>query len=610
LTQDAYPPLSSYGLLGDGRAAALVSRAGSIDWCCVPRFDSGSCFGRLLDWKRGGFCSIAAVDPGEASREYVEESLVLATSFRVGGGHARVLDAFVLDPAGDDARRQLLRVVEGVRGAVELEVRVEPRFDYGQVRPWIRREGSREFSAVGGNDALLIAGDVDLEPDGQHALAARITVHAGERARLWLAYAAPADLEGGPLATPRADELDRRLEATLRTWQDWAGRGRPADVDRRGVLRSALTLKALSYDETGAIAAAATTSLPEAMGGARNWDYRFSWIRDSSFAVRSLAEIGFEREADAFRRFIHRSSAGNADDLQVMFGVGGERRLPEQQLELEGYRGSAPVRVGNGAAGQLQLDAFGEILGLVWRWHARGHSPDDDAWRFLVSLVDFVAEHWSEPDCGLWEWRGDPLHFVHSKALCWSALDRGIRLAEECLRRAPTRRWSNVRAEIRDAVESEGYDAQRGVYVQAFGRAELDSALLLLPLSGYLDWADERMARTADAIREELGAGDGLLYRYRRDDGLGGKEGAFLACSFWLVEVLARQERATEAREVFDAATATANDLGLFSEEWDADAGEMLGNVPQALTHLSHIAAAVALAQAESTSARPTATAG
>jgi GH15 family glucan-1,4-alpha-glucosidase len=299
-----------------------------------------------------------------------------------------------------------------------------------------------------------------------------------------------------------------------------------------------------------------------------------------------------------------RSAAGHAEDLQVLYGVGGERRLEQQELAtLRGYKGSRPVLVGNGAAAQRQLDAYGELVNLTWRWHRRGHSPSDDDWRFLVSLIDHAAERWREPDRGIWEWSDEPDHFVHSKALCWSALDRGIRLADECMRRGPTRRWKQARDELRRTIERRGYDRKRGTFLQAFDRPELDAALLLLPTVEFVDWRDERMRGTVAAIREELDAGGGLLYRYRRSDGLPGKEGAFLCCSFWLVECLARQGELTEARAVFDTALSTANDVGLFSEQVDPQTGELLGNFPQGLTHLSHISAAVALAQTAPVSA-------
>ena len=295
-----------------------------------------------------------------------------------------------------------------------------------------------------------------------------------------------------------------------------------------------------------------------------------------------------------------RSAAGHADDLQVLYGVGGERRLEGRVVQgLEGYRSSSPVRVGNDATGQRQFDAYGELVNLTWRWHRRGHSPDDDDWRFLLSLIDHASEQWSRPDKGIWEWPGRPDHFVHSKVLCWSALDRGLRLADECMRRAPTRRWKKARDEIREAVEERGYDRKRGVFVQAFGRKQMDAALLLLPTVEFVEWRDERMLRTTEAVRDELSAGEGLLYRYRRSDGLPGREGAFLCCSFWLAECLAQQGELDEARAVFDKAIATGNDLGLFSEEIDPGNGELLGNFPQALTHLAHIDAAVALAGAQ-----------
>ncbi|HJP66735.1 MAG TPA: glycoside hydrolase family 15 protein, partial [Actinomycetota bacterium] len=352
-----------------------------------------------------------------------------------------------------------------------------------------------------------------------------------------------------------------------------------------------------AYEPTGAIAAAPTTSLPEVLGGDRNWDYRYSWIRDSSFSVRTLAELGWEAEADGLRRFIERSAAGHAHDLQVVYGLGGERRLIEQELDLEGYRGSSPVRVGNSAAEQLQLDAFGHVVHLSWLWQQRGHSPDDDYWRFIVALVEAVTKLWDQPDSGIWEIRDRPEHFVYSKVMCWVAVQRALDLARECSRKAPERRWRSVRDQIRTAIEAKGYDRKRGVFVRSFGSKDMDASLLRLPDVGFVEYGDERMIRTVDAIREELGTGSGLLMRFLdRKDHEQRQEGAFLPCSFWLAEALARQERTEEAREVFDATMACANDLGLFSEEADPQTGEMLGNIPQGLTHMSHIAAAMALA--------------
>ncbi|TML25319.1 MAG: glycoside hydrolase family 15 protein [Actinobacteria bacterium] len=546
---EAYPPIEDYALIGDCHTAALVSRHGSIDWCCLPRFDSGSCFGRLLDWELGGHCTIAPTgEPEDVHRAYVDDTLVLATTFRVAAGEARVIDCFTM-----------------------------------------RRGGAQDPHRI------AIGGDVDLEP-GEHDLRSTVTVRGGERLRLSLIYARPETIDPEPLEAPSPEELDRRLDTTLRWWRTFARGCQTEGPDAAGVLRSALVVKALTHAPTGALVAAPTTSLPEVPGGSANWDYRYSWIRDSVLSVRALAELGREAEADGFRRFVARSAAGHAEDLQIVYGVGGERRLVELELEeLEGWRGARPVRVGNAAARQLQLDAPGEILNQTWRWCERGHTPDDDHWLFLADLVELAIARWREPDRGLWESRGRPRHFVHSKAMCWSAVDRGLRVAEAGMRRVPVRRWRRARREIARAIEERGFDRRRGVFVQAFGSRRLDAALLMLPVTGLVEWDDPRMVATTDAVREELEE-DGLLMRYRQDGRRkDGHEGAFLACSFWLAECLARQGRREEAREVYDRAYATANDVGLFSEERDVNTGAMLGNFPQGLTHLSHIAAAVAL---------------
>jgi len=599
----AYPPIGDYALIGDCHSAALVSSDGSIDWCCLPRFDSGSAFGRLLDWDGGGHCEVRPLGDGtwECSRRYLDDSLVLETTLIDAAGEARLVDCFTIsgNPV-ETEQRQILRVIEGVRGSVEFEVRIAPRFDYGQVRPWIRRHGHRLHSAIGGNDALLVWCEQALDEDPAHELVGRFSVGPGDRVRLVLSYWPPENIDAGTPGEPDAEELDEVLGQTVQWWDEWASTVRLGTRDEPAARRSAIVLKALTYAPTGAVAAAPTMALPEAVGGPRNWDYRYAWVRDSSFSSRAFAELGCVNEADAFRAFIMRSAAGHAEDLQVLYGIGGERRLRGDVVEgLEGYRKSSPVRVGNDAAAQTQLDAYGELVNLTWRWHRRGHSPSDDDWRFLVSLIDLAAERCTEPDCGIWEWPGEPDHFVHSKVLCWSALDRGIRLADECMRRAPTRRWKQVRDDLRETIETRGYDSKRGVYVQAFDRTEMDAALLLLPTVEYVAWDDERMLRTVAAVREELDAGDGLLYRYRRDDGVDGEEGAFLCCSFWLAEGLAQAGDLGEARTIFDQAVARSNNLGLFSEEIDPKTGELLGNFPQGLTHLAHIDAAVALSQTE-----------
>jgi GH15 family glucan-1,4-alpha-glucosidase len=595
---EARPAIGDYAFLSDCHSVALLSRAGSIDWCCMPRVDSASVFARILDHARGGFCVLAPTESSASTvRRYLDDTLVVETTWRTDGGEVRVIDCFVMREGGKiDPHRQLIRIVEGVRGRMELSLRVAARLDYGEVRPWLSHLGKGCWSVMGGEDALLIWADFELTSDGHHDLMATFSVRSGERTYLSLTYAEPASLDDAPPDPLTSGELDSRLGETISWWQRWSTHLVLDSSDGPAAKRSAIVLKGLTNAPTGAIAAAPTTSLPETPGGSRNWDYRLSWVRDSVFAVQALAALGAEAEADGFRRFIERSAAGSVESLQIVYGVAGGRRLDERALEhLDGFRGAKPVRIGNAAAGQVQNDVYGEIVDLSWRWHLRGHSPDDDYWRFLLQLVDKAAEVWNEPDSGLWEIRGEPRHFVHSKVMCWSALDRGGRLAEECLRPAPTRRWATVAKEIKESVESDGFDADRGVFVQAYGGKSLDAALLLMPAVGFLDYDDPRMLATTDAIRSELDDGGGLLRRYVAADALEGEEGAFVACSFWLAECLARQGRTSDAREVFDRASLASSDLGLYSEEYDIKNGQLLGNFPQALSHLSHIAAAVAL---------------
>lgn len=600
MSRSDYPPISDYAYLSDCHSAALVSRAGSIDWCCMPRVDSASCFGRLLDWRRGGFCRIMPASSYRVSRQYLQDSLVLETTFTADGGVARLIDCMPVREGGEHhPYAQILRIVEGLEGSVELAIDVVPRFEYGTLEPWIRPRNNY-FIAIGGSSGLLISADMELELRQRHTLAGSRTISKGQRAYLSMVFKRPEELDEGEFVLPSPEELDQRLEQTLDWWRTWASQGKVRGPYAQHILRSAMVLKGLTNAPTGAIAAAATTSLPEAPGGNRNWDYRFTWIRDSCFAVRSLARLGYVKEADGFRRFVERSAANSAAKLQVLFGVGGETCAFEHEIpELEGYRGAKPVRIGNAAASQIQLDVYGELLDLAWRWHKLEHSPDDDYLQFIVELVNGARRLWRNPDRGIWEVRCEPRHFVHSKAMCWAALDRGIGLAEELGCKAPVGDWIRERDEIRRAIEEKGYDAGRGVFIQAFDYPQMDAALLLLPVSGFVSPTDERMVRTTDAIRENL-LEDGLVRRYAPgDDGMDGKEGTFLACTFWLAEALARQGRFEEAHGVFKRALSTGNELGLFAEQYSVDDHEMLGNFPQALSHLSLITAALALAGAE-----------
>ena len=604
-------PISDYALIGDCHSAALVSRGGAIDWCCLPRFDSDSCFGRLLDARSGGHFSIASLTACETRREYMGDSLVLATHFESAAGAVRVTDFFAMRHGGrQHPRRELVRIVEGLRGSLRLRVEFVPRFDYGEIEPWIYHVGATEpagaidacgatgacgYCAVGSNAGLLLSGDVLLKLDGAHALCAEIELHEGQRFRLAMQFVSPEELHAGPVALPVIAEIDAHLDETLDWWREWVSKldyGCHAGV---GVVRSAIVLKALTYAPTGAIIAAPTTSLPEHVGGERNWDYRFSWIRDSVFTVQALANLGCIAEADAFRRFIQRASAGNGEQLQVLFGIDGKRRLTEVTLDhLPGWRGSRPVRIGNAAEHHYQADMFGLLLELSGRWSARGNQPDDAYWDFLVETVDCAINNWQRPDRGIWEVRGEPRHFVHSKVMCWAAVQRGIEIAARHSLPAPVARWSAARDAMRTAIETRGIDAERGNFVAAFDGVDLDAALLLLPDVGFVAYDDERMLRTTDAIAHELDDG-GLILRYSAADGLRGREGSFLACSFWLVECLARQGRIEEAKKLFERVGRCANDLGLFAEEYDCTSGESLGNFPQGLSHLAHISAALAL---------------
>jgi GH15 family glucan-1,4-alpha-glucosidase len=591
-----YPPIGDYAFISDCHSVALVSKSASIDWCCMPRLDAGSTFGRILDWERGGFCAIAPTSAHETQRAYLEDTLVLETTFHSRSGDASLRDCFAMRRGGRlEPRQQLLRVLEVTRGSMRFDIQVCPRFDYGEVRPWIRRHDQGMFSAIGGDDAIVVQCDHELERREQHDIGGFVVIEAGDRLRLAISSFPPQDID---ISVPDRDspaELDRRIEETIAWWHGWTREiARSSAPEAVGARRSAIVLKGLTYAPTGAVAAAATTSLPERIGGPRNWDYRFTWIRDSHFTVRSLTEIGAVSEADGFRRFIERSAAGSAEGLQIMYGVGGERRLTEIELDLDGYRGSRPVRIGNGAAKQQQSDVYGELLDLAWQWHQRGQSPDDDYWRFLSSLVDRAAEMCTQPDQGMWEMRGKPRHFVQSKAMCWVALERGLQLAREGTRRAPTRRWRTTRDQLRETIERRGYSKRTGTFVQAFGSTELDASLLLLPAFGFVDWNDERMVRTVDAIGEQLSR-DGLVLRYKSSDGVAGGEAPFVACTFWFAECLAHQGRLDEARAAFERAMSASNDVGLFSEEFDPRTGTLLGNFPQGLTHLSHLTAAIAI---------------
>jgi len=596
-----YPPIGDYALISDCHCSALVSRYGSVDWCCMPRMDDDTCFGRLLDWDKGGYCTIEPVGcEYESTRRYVDGTMILETCFRTAQGEVRLTDFFAMDVAApENPPYDLVRIVEGISGEVTLKIEVCPRFDYGEIIPRMQQHPCGAYTAIGSNQGLIIHADAPLEVDEHRDLSGTFRIRAGQRMRVAIQFEFPERVEPAiAKGTARADRVDRFLDSTHRWWSGWTSRMRaPCPLDSQTV-RSTIVLKALTFEPTGAIVAAPTTSLPEWIGGERNWDYRFSWVRDSVFTIRALHELGYVTEADRFHQFIERSAAGSAEQLQIMYGVDGKRRLTEVELDwLEGYRQSRPVRIGNAAARQTQLDIYGELLEMAWEWHSNGHPMDPDYWNFLVDVVDEVCTRWTKADHGIWEVRGEPRHYVHSKAMCWAAMERGIQLAQANAFDAPTERWRDVRDEIRDAIETRGYDAEHGIFVQAFDSKELDASLLILPRVGFVAYDDPRMMRTADAICHALDRG-GLLLRYTSPDGLHGPEGMFLPCTFWMVACLARQGKMERARRYYDKALACGNELGLFSEEYDTASGSMLGNFPQGLTHVSQIMAWLALHEA------------
>ena len=594
-----YKPISAYGIIGDMRTAALVGLDGSIDWCCFPRFDSPSLFAAILDRQRGGRFRIAPTEPYTAEQRYLPGTNVLTTIFHTpGSGVVRVTDFMPALEQGQElsAYHEIHRRIDCPRGQVEVEILFEPRFDYALSRVELvpRRHGvlatDREDEAV----ALASSPDVWWQvADGS----ARARVRLGTGDTLWVVLRYDDD-EVLPVANYASE---RKLEATIAFWDRWVSRIRYAGPYRAEVERSALVLKLLFYAPTGAVVAAPTTSLPEEIGGARNWDYRYSWLRDTAFTLYALYLLGYREDGERFLTWIMDVVHGEPSALQVLYGVGGERWIEEHELpHLEGYRGSRPVRIGNAAFNQRQLDIYGEILDCAFLLHKYGGTISNDLWAFLSAVVDHVCQVWTEPDQGIWEVRSGPQHFVYSKALCWVALDRGIKLATRCGLPADLARWEAARAAVLDALLTRGYDERLGAFTQAFGSAQLDASALAMVLRKVLPAGDPRMRSTVDRVARELGVG-GLLRRYLPivDDGLPGAEGVFLLCSFWLVDCYAEMDRVEEARALFERLLAYANDVGLYAEELDPRTGHHLGNFPQGFTHVALINAATNLAKAE-----------
>jgi GH15 family glucan-1,4-alpha-glucosidase len=588
-------PIADYALLSDCNSTALVSTSGSIDWACLRRFDAGSVFGRLLDRERGGHVELDLGSVTSCSRRYLPGTMVLETTLTTEEGVVTVTDAFAMRRGGAlNPRAELIRCIDGVSGEVPVSIVLRPRFDYGEAVPWVRSHADGLATAVAGDEAIVVAADVDLDIDADDGeLRAGWTSRSGERTRLAIVSQPAHLLDPGAVDIGRVDE---HLDETVEWWERWDASTRAEGPYADQLRRSALVLKSLCCAPTGGIVAAATTSLPEVVGGQANWDYRYCWIRDASLALEVLNEVGHDEVAQGFRDFVMRSSAGHGDELQLMYGPYGERRLTEIELDLAGWRGSTPVRVGNAASRQLQLDVFGHLLDVAHTWHAHNRSIDDDEWRFLASVIDRAADLVDEPDAGIWELRGEPRHYVYSKVMLWVALDCGLALVEEyglTSEHADVERWRTVRQQLRDTIDRCG--VVDGHFVQHFDTDEVDAALLALPLVGFVPADDPRMVETVRVVQRELtGAEDGFVRRFKPDGRStdGRAEGVFLLCSFWLVEVLALQGREREARDLFERLLDVGNDVGLYAEEFDPTQGEMLGNFPQAFTHLGLISAA------------------
>lgn len=596
-----FSPIERYGLIGDCGAAALVSDEGSIDWLGLPRFDSDPVFARLLD-PGGGHFSLRPVEPFRATRRYVADTPVLATTYVTAQGRATVYDLMAAWPAAAKRRqlwpfRYLIRRIEGEAGVVRFEAEIAPRDTFGRCRYRLAVRGHRLTAALGSHTFLAQASS----PFRLDRNVARTTseVKAGERCYVVAAHAA-RDLGVWPAVAPFAERMFRD---TVAYWQKWARPERLGGSHSEAVRRSAITLKLLTFAPSGGVIAAPTTSLPEATGGPRNWDYRYVWVRDASWTIDALFELGYHDEAHAYLFWVMNATRLTQPRVHTMYGLYGSNRLPEAELRhLTGYMGSRPVRRGNAAVRQLQLDNWGHLVEAAFIHANRTGEMERAIWEPLRAFVQFVAENWGRPDQGIWEVRGPARHFVHSKVMCWVALDRGVRLIRQFGLRGPAHAWERERDRVKQAVLERGVDPVHGNFTRAFGDPSLDASLLQLPIVGFLP-GDDRVQRTIDRVRDELTEGD-LVYRYREDDGLPGTEGAFMACSFWLAQALALGGRVGEAREVFDGACARANDLGLLPEEVDPKNGRFLGNFPQGLSHIALVNAASAIEKTGSSAPR------
>jgi alpha,alpha-trehalase len=597
-------PIGDYALLSDCRSAALVSRDGAVDWLCFPRFDAPSVFCRLLD-PAGGRFAIRPAGAFQASRRYVDQTMVLETTFTTAGGTAVLTDALTVGRnerghnLGARSPGMLLRRLACTGGEIEAEVSYSPRPEYGLIHP-ILVPVPGGLSARGGADRLLLSTPVSLDVSGDTATA-RIRLTVGQAAAFALGH---GQMAGPPLAPWAADEITARLDDTVEAWRSWSAIHQNYEGPWRELVhQSGRVLQALTFEPTGAIVAAPTTSLPEAVGGERNWDYRYTWVRDASLTMEALWVAACPDEANKFFTFLADAAASQLQrvmDLQIMFGIGGERDLSERELpHLAGWRGSRPVRVGNGAWRQRQLDVYGELLGAAQRLVDQLGELDPVTQRFLTAAADAAASRWREKDQGIWEIRGEPRDFLYSKLMCWVAMDRAIALAGQFGAEDRVRDWAAARDDIRTAIVERGWNERAGAFTQAFGSEDLDASNLMLAVTGFLPGDDPRMKATIDATVQRLTARRGLVYRYLAHDGLAGEEGTFLLCTFWLAQVQALAGDVDAAIATFERAIAAINDVGLLAEEVDPCSGEMIGNFPQAFSHIGLINAAWAITQAQ-----------
>jgi GH15 family glucan-1,4-alpha-glucosidase len=586
--------IEDYALIGDLQTAAIVSLGGSIDWCCFPRFDSGACFASLLGTADNGRWLLApAIDVRATSRRYRHDTLVLETVHETERGTVRVID--FMPPRGHAP--DIVRIVEGLSGSVPMRFELVIRFDHGRIVPWVRRVEDA-LVAVAGPDALCLWSPVDTHGEDVTTVAG-FAVEEGERLGFVLTWFPSHE----PMPAPV--DAERALGETQGYWLDWAATLTSAGDYHEEINESLVVLKAMTYAPTGGIVAAPTTSLPEAIGGERNWDYRFCWLRDATLTLLAMLKAGSRGEAEMWSQWFLRAVAGDPADIQVMYGLAGERRLDELELDwLPGYEGSSPVRIGNAASTQLQLDVYGEILDAIYQLRAHGSPPDGNVWSLMLKLLGWLEDGWRQQDTSIWEIRGPLRDFTHSKVMAWVAFDRAVRSHEEFGLDGPVDRWRELRQAIADDVLAKSWSDRKQAFAQSYGSDELDASILLMPHLGFLPATDERFRSTFDAIRHELVV-DGLVLRYRtRDDGavdgLPAGEGVFLPCSFWLADVMAMQGQIDEARELFERLLDLRNDVGLLSEEYDPRAGRMLGNFPQAFTHLAIINTAFVLREGRS----------